>query len=146
MHSGNRVESLVREIRAYCLVTTVMWWAHITLLYQPITSLSETGPVPRSAQDSRSIAPYSPMHQQHTCANNIVIVKMKIRANRVRKVRRNIQFNSAPAHSTRPHDAKKPFALSFQPKFLKISFTKVTATSIKSYVPVKKIVPSLKWS
>ena len=35
VQSGNRVESLVREMSAYCFVTTVMWCAQITLLYQP---------------------------------------------------------------------------------------------------------------
>ena len=45
-------------------------------------------------------------------------------------------------HSTRPQPIqlvptmqKKLFTLSFQPKFLKIWFTKVAATSSKSYVP-----------
>ena len=36
---------------------------------------------------------------------------------------------------------KKLFTLSIQPKFLKIWFTKVTGTSIKSYVPVNFFVP-----
>ena len=47
------------------------------------------------------------------------------------------------SHSTRPQSIplvptmqKKLFTLSFQPKFLKIMFTKVTATSSKSYVAV----------
>ena len=47
------------------------------------------------------------------------------------------------SHSTRPHPIQlvptmqnKLFTLSFQPKFLKIWFTKVTATSSKSYVAV----------
>ena len=51
-------------------------------------------------------------------------------------------------HSTRPQPIqlvptmqKKLFTLSFQPKFLKIWFTKVTATSIKSYVAVNFFVP-----
>ena len=37
-------------------------------------------------------------------------------------------FKSAPAHSNRPHNAKKLFTLLFQPKFLKICFTKVAAS------------------
>ena len=43
-------------------------------------------------------------------------------------------FNSSP-------QCKKLFTLSFQAKFLKIWFTKVTATSIKSYVAVNFFVP-----
>ena len=41
----------------------------------------------------------------------------------------SIPFNSAPAHSTRPHNAKKLFKSSFQAKFQKIRFTKVTGKS-----------------
>ena len=41
----------------------------------------------------------------------------------------SIPFNSAPAHSTRPHNAKKLFTSSFQAKFLKIRFTKFTGTT-----------------
>ena len=40
----------------------------------------------------------------------------------------SIPFNSASAHSTRPHNAKKLFTSSFQAIFLKIGFTKVTCT------------------
>ena len=40
-----------------------------------------------------------------------------------------IPFNSAAAHSTRPHNAKNLFTSSFQAKFLKIRFTKVAGTS-----------------
>ena len=40
------------------------------------------------------------------------------------------------SHSTRPHNAKKLFTSSFQVRFLTIRFTKVTATSSKSYVAV----------
>ena len=52
------------------------------------------------------------------------------------------------SHSTQPQPIQlvptmqnKLFMLSFQPKFLKIWFTKVTGTSIKSYVPVNFFVP-----
>ena len=51
-------------------------------------------------------------------------------------------------HSTRPQPIqlvptmqKKLFTSSFQAKFLKIGFTKVTATSIKSYVAANFFVP-----
>ena len=41
-----------------------------------------------------------------------------------------MSFNSASTHSTHPHNAKKLFTLSFQPKFLKILFTKVAASRL----------------
>ena len=41
----------------------------------------------------------------------------------------SIPFNSAPAHSSRPQNAKKLFTSSFQAKFLKIRFKKVAGTS-----------------
>ena len=40
----------------------------------------------------------------------------------------SIPFNSAPVHSTHPHNVKKLFTLSFQTKFRKIGFVKVTCT------------------
>ena len=41
----------------------------------------------------------------------------------------SIPFNSAPAHLTRLHNAKKLFMSSFQANFLKIRYTKVAGTS-----------------
>ena len=51
-----------------------------------------------------------------------------------------IQLGPSPFNSS-PQCKKKLFTLSFQPKFLNIWFTKVTATSIKSYVAVNFFVP-----
>ena len=53
----------------------------------------------------------------------------------------SIPFNSAQAHSTRPHNEKKLFTLSLQPKFLKIRFTKVTAATCETCANMRIHVP-----
>ena len=48
----NLVDSLVRDMRAYCLVTTEMLADHMMVWYQATTSLSETGSLSNSEQAS----------------------------------------------------------------------------------------------
>ena len=69
---------------------------------------------------------------QKTCKkklNRKMLEKLRVQGCQIWHSHVSIPFNSAPAHSTRPHNAKKKlFTLSFQSKFLKIRFTKVTAS------------------
>ena len=55
----------------------------------------------------------------------------------------SIPFNSAPAHSTRPHNAKKLFMSSFQAKFLKIELAKVDGKRSIVMASVRFLFPSV---
>ena len=66
-----------------------------------------------------------------------IFEKLGIRGCQIWHSHVSIPFNSAPAHSTRPHNAKKLFTSSFQVKFLKTRKSKICEFLLWSHVKNK---------